>query len=531
MSHTATNDSPKYNPDAHADVCLLLEGTYPYVRGGVSTWVKQLIEGMQDLSFSIIFLGASPDDYDEPAYEIPDNVVHIEIHYLMGSDSEPAQKKKLFARKADKAALFDRNQQLHDMLTDSEQQGREVPPEAVRDFTSLTTGKDAITRTDLFHSDESWNAIRSKYVDAPEGLDFNHFFWTIRTMHGPLFTLAQIVENAPSANMYHSVSTGYAGYLGAMLKNKTGAPYIISEHGIYTKEREIDLAHVDWIPEELDPFRVGLDDSMGYLRQTWIRFFRSLGRMSYSAADHIYTLYNGNRLRQIEDGAPESRLTIIPNGVAVQSLTKIRRADDAAVPPVLALIGRIVPIKDIKSFVRAMRIVIAKVPDAKGWLVGPEEEDPAYVAECKALVASFGLEDSVQFLGFQKLTDIFPQIGLTVLTSVSEGQPLTTLEGFAAGIPCVSTDVGSCSELIYGDTDEDRAIGAAGAVVPIANPAAFAEAVIPLLSDDDKWREARDAGIARVEKYYDEKDMLERYHSIYLDQIASASKLKQAGGL
>jgi len=54
MSHTATNDSPKYNPDAHADVCLLLEGTYPYVRGGVSTWVKQLIEGMQDLSFSII---------------------------------------------------------------------------------------------------------------------------------------------------------------------------------------------------------------------------------------------------------------------------------------------------------------------------------------------------------------------------------------------------------------------------------------------------------------------------------------------
>ena len=162
-----SGDSPKYNPDAHADVCLLLEGTYPYVRGGVSTWVKQLIEGMQDLSFSIIFLGASPDDYDKPAYEIPDNVVHIEIHYLMGSDSEPAQKKKLFARKADKAALFDRNQQLHDMLTDSEQQGKEVPPEAVRDFTSLTTGKDAITRTDLFHSDESWNAIRSKYDIRP----------------------------------------------------------------------------------------------------------------------------------------------------------------------------------------------------------------------------------------------------------------------------------------------------------------------------------------------------------------------------
>ena len=253
--------------------------------------------------------------------------------------------------------------------------------------------------------------------------------------------------------------------------------------------------------------------------------------MSYSAADHIYTLYNGNRERQIQDGCPDERLTIIPNGVSVDNLKQFRRADDAPVPPVLALIGRIVPIKDIKTFIRGMRIIVATVPDAKGWLVGPEEEDPAYVAECKALVESFGLEDSVQFLGFQKLTDIFPQIGLTVLTSVSEGQPLTTLEGFAAGIPTVTTDVGSCSELIYGNTEEDKAIGAAGSVVPIANPADFAEAVLPLLTDDAKWREARDAGIKRVETFYDEKDMLKRYHDIYLEQIAGAQPLKQAGGL
>ena len=259
----------------------------------------------------------------------------------MGSDDEPAEKKKFWARKADKTALFDRNTQLHNMISESEQQGVEVPHEVVRDFTSLVTGENAITRNDLFHSDDSWNAIREKYVDAPEGLDFNHFFWTVRTMHGPLFTLAEIVNNAPPAKMYHSVSTGYAGYLGATLKHKTGVPFIISEHGIYTKEREIDLAHVDWIPEELDPFRVGLDDSMGYLRQTWIRFFRSLGRMSYSAADHIYTLYNGNRERQIQDGCPDERLTIIPNGVSVDNLKQFRRADDAPVPPVLALIGRI----------------------------------------------------------------------------------------------------------------------------------------------------------------------------------------------
>ena len=268
----------------------------------------------------------------------------IENHYLIGNDKEPPAKKKFWARKSDKTAMFSRNTELHEMLAESKGPlGREV----TRDFTNLMCGENSITRTDLNHSDEAWEAIREKYIDAPPGLDFNHFFWTVRTMHSPLFTLANIVNNAPPADVYHSVSTGYAGYLGSMLKARTGAPYIITEHGIYTKEREIDLAHVDWIPEDMGPFRVGLDDSMSYLRKTWIKFFQSLGRMSYSSADHVYTLFNGNRLRQIEDGANENRLTIIPNGVDVERLSKCRRTDDAPVPPVVALIGRIVPIKDL----------------------------------------------------------------------------------------------------------------------------------------------------------------------------------------
>ncbi|OED38418.1 hypothetical protein AB833_19760 [Chromatiales bacterium (ex Bugula neritina AB1)] len=523
--------SPKFSPGTHANVCLLLEGTFPYVRGGVSSWVKQLIEGMPELTFSIVFLGGKADEYDNPAYDIPPNVVHIENHFLIGSDKEPSTKKKFWKRKADKAALFDRNTQLHNMLSDTENQ---IGSEVARDFTNLLSNENGICRTDLFHSDEAWESIREKYLEAPPGLDFNHYFWTVRTMHSPLFTLANIAKNPPSADLYHSVSTGYAGYLGAMLKSKTGAPYVISEHGIYTKEREIDLAHVDWIPEEVDPYRVGLDDSMSYLRQTWIRFFQSLGRMSYSSADQIYTLYNGNRERQIADGAPVDKLTIVPNGVDVAKLSQIRRDSDAPIPPVLALIGRIVPIKDIKTFIRGMRIICAQVPHAEGWLVGPEDEDPDYVKECKALVKSFGLENSVKFMGFQKLEQIFPKIGLTVLTSVSEGQPLTTLEGFAAGIPAITTDVGSCSDLLYGNTEEDKSLGQAGAIVPISNPRLFAEAALLLLMDPDKWREARDAAIARVEQYYDAQDMLSHYRAIYTDNITRSiedqQQFKQAGG-
>ncbi len=43
------------------DICLLLEGTYPYVSGGVSTWVHQLIEGMKDVRFGIVFIAPHSD--------------------------------------------------------------------------------------------------------------------------------------------------------------------------------------------------------------------------------------------------------------------------------------------------------------------------------------------------------------------------------------------------------------------------------------------------------------------------------------
>lgn len=485
--------------------------------GGVSTWVKQIIEGMPHLTFSIIFLGANDGDYEKPAYEIPENVVHIELHFLLGEEELVSIKKPSFwKRDGSREALFSKNEELHTLLAETDGAVDQSMP---AEFANIMVGKGAITEEELRHSKYAWATIKRKYESAPEGLDFNHFFWTIRAMHSPLFTLSRIASNAPSANVYHSVSTGYAGFLGSLLSTQTNTPYIISEHGIYTKERELDLAQVDWIPEELDPFKVGLNDHMNYLRSVWIRFFKSLGKMSYASANEVYTLYNGNRIRQIADGAPDEKLTIVPNGVNVERFKKIRRSDDAPVPPVLCLIGRVVPIKDIKNFIRAMRIVRAKVPGAEGWLVGPQDEDPDYTRECKLLVDSLDLGKCVKFLGFQSPDDIFPRIGLSVLTSVSEGQPLVVLEGYAAGIPAVTTDVGSCSELVYGVSEEDKAIGSSGAVVPIANPSEFAEAAIELLNDQDKWRAARDASIKRVETYYDEKDMIRRYESIYQTQM------------
>jgi polysaccharide biosynthesis protein PelF len=328
--------------------------------------------------------------------------------------------------------------------------------------------------------------------------------------------MARIAAELPLSRAYHTVSTGFAGFLGMLAQKRTQRPLILTEHGIYSKERRIELLQAAWIRD--DDGAVGI----GHFRQMWIRFFEALGRMTYAAADPIVTLYEANSERQVRDGADHSRTRIVPNGVDVPRFSALRAQRLEEIPKVLGLVGRVVPIKDIKTFIRTMRVLSSWMPEVEGWIVGPEDEDKSYAEECHHLVSSLGLERTVKFLGFQRVTDVFPRMGLNVLTSISEAQPLVVLEGYAAGVPCVSSDVGCVRELVFGRTSEDRALGAAGEVVEIASPESTARAALELLSDPNRWHAAQTAGIARVEATYTQEAMLRSYGQMYEDALARA---------
>lgn len=108
-----------------------------------------------------------------------------------------------------------------------------------------------------------------------------------------------------------------------------------------------------------------------------------------------------------------------------------------------------------------------------------------------------------------------PKVGVVVLSSISEALPLVILEAQAAGVPVVSTDVGSCRQLIDGLGPEDQALGSCGRVVGIANPEALADACLELLASPGQWQAASAAGIARVERYYSDRLLFERYRQVY----------------
>jgi glycosyltransferase involved in cell wall biosynthesis len=509
---------------ADADVCLLLEGTFPFVRGGVSSWVNEMLKAYPQTRFAIVFIGSREQDYNGAAYALPDNVVHFETHYLYEGSAAVAQRPREIEGDA---AAFAKSAELHAALR--EVRGADVGA-LMAEMVPTLGEHGTLNEAQFLASRQSWEFIVEQYEKYCTDPSFTDYFWTVRIMHKPLWQLANVAEKLIPARVYHTISTGYAGFLGALLHYRTGRPLLISEHGIYTKERKIDLLQSQWIRDNRGAFERDIS-RISYFRELWVRFFEAIGKLAYDAADEIVALYEANRQRQVADGADAERTRSIPNGVDVDGLAPLVAQRVEGRHRVVALIGRVVPIKDIKTFIRAMFVASRAMPDIEGWIIGPEEEDPAYALECRALVESLGLAENVKFLGFQRIDAVLPKIDVIALTSISEALPLVVLEGFAAGIPSITTDVGACRQMIEGFSAEDRALGSAGTVVPIANPAAFAQAVVALLNDDARWQAAQQAGLARVRRYYTKAQMTDSYQALY-DQLTAApdAQKRKRGG-
>ena len=488
-----------------ADVCLLLEGTYPFVSGGVSSWVHSLLLAHPDLSFHLVCL--VPDDRPrQQRFQLPDNVRSLTCIPLQSLPTGARRlDRQLTSAVQDVLALVDK------LLTGTA---------GLDDLSAIARHIDKLGgiagRAVLLDSRVAFAAVRSSYERSGADSSFLDYFWSWRSLASAV--LAVLLPQIPEARCYHAVSTGFAGLLGARLAAASGRKLILTEHGIYTNERRIEIAMADWLyqgPEASLAPRKTIRD----LRDLWIEAFEGFARLTYDASDPIVTLYRGNQRLQLRDGALLSRCTIIPNGVDFDHYAAITR-DTAARPPTVALIGRVVPIKDVKTFIRAVGLLRRQIPDAQGEILGPLEEDPVYAGECAALIRQLGLEDAVTLRGGIKVSDWLGRIDVNVLTSISEAQPLTILEAGAAGVPCVATDVGACREMIEGNPPGEPLIARGGAITPVANPAATAGAMARLLADPQARADASGAIRSRVRARFLKSDCDRAYRTLYERAVA-----------
>ena len=495
------------------DILIPCEGTYPYVRGGVASWIAQLITGLPQYKFAIVFIGSRQQDYPaKPLYDFPANLVYVVELFMFDEEEKPKIKATNGSLKN-----FEDVERLYQWFKNDNKK-ISFP----NDLKNLDFFLKKITESSFLYSKESWYFINKKNQENCSDISFLDYFWSVRSIHIPIWKMAKLAKVLKDkGTILHSPSTGYAGFLSTLISHDTGKPFILTEHGIYTKERKIDLISSSLsLYKKLDLFRD--TSATNYIQTMWVRFFEGIGKMSYNRANPILSLYGVAKETQISYGAEEKLCRVIPNGVDVKKLSKTIHQRPEGIPQVITLIGRVVSIKDIKTFIQAIRITANTIPNIEAWVVGPDDEEKEYAQECFELIDILDIKENIKFLGFQDISKILPQSGILTLSSISEGMPLVILEGFAAGLPCVSTDVGSCSELIYGgDNPKDKALGSAGVVCPIANPEALAEGYIELLTNPERWEKAQAVAIKRVNTFYTEKLFLDTYQKIYEDTFST----------
>ncbi|MBU0504934.1 MAG: GT4 family glycosyltransferase PelF [bacterium] len=487
-----------------SDVCLVLEGTYPYVRGGVSTWVHQLITAMPEIKFSLISIMPTPNDTKIERYNVPTNVesiCHIYLHDFHFQERHYKKTPKIF----DFFRLF--------------LQGIELQDKSSIELFLLERLKERqkLNMTYSFYSRDFWKATRKLYEEGDPSVSFLDFFWNYRFTFLPIMQL--IKAEIPPAPLYHTISTGYAGIMASLAKIKFNSNMIATEHGIYTKERRIEIAQASWLYEKETEYIKAISE-FGFFKDWWMHYFEVMSKITYMFADEITTLYNGNKISEIEDGAEAHKISIIPNGVDVKMYEDIANSrPEKKKRNTIAFIGRVVPIKDVKTFIKACKIISQRIEDIRILILGPQDEESQYYQECSLLIKTMGLSNHVIFTGHVDIRNYLKNIDLLVLTSISEAQPLVILEGNACGIPIVATDVGSCRELLEGKDADDRMLGESGIITEFHSPEKTADAVVKILSDEELYQKMAKAGLERTRTSYNFRDMIVSYRTLYEEYI------------
>src|SRR5262249_40489044 len=140
-------------------------------------------------------------------------------------------------------------------------------------------------------------------------------------------------------------------------------------------------------------------------------------------------------------------------------------------------IGRMVPIKNLHLFLDAAALVRQTRQDIEFVLVG----DGQLRVELEQYAASLGMKNAVHFTGFvQDVAAVYSELDLVVISSDSEGTPVSLIESMAAGCPVVSTDVGGVSYVIQNDQT--------GRLVPKGNCEALTRAILAVFDEPEKTR-------------------------------------------
>jgi glycosyltransferase involved in cell wall biosynthesis len=234
-----------------------------------------------------------------------------------------------------------------------------------------------------------------------------------------------------------------------------------------------------------------------------------LGRLP----DRIFAVSSDLRQHMIAEGLPPSRIDVNYNGIhAGEEATRAHRSEArrslgiADEEVLLGTVGRLDPVKDLPTQIRAVALLRATGAACRLAIVGDGPEAPRLAT----LIERLGLAGAVHLIGYRAdVRAVMAGFDVYLNSSAHEGVSLTVLEAMATGLPVIATRVGGNPEVVMP--------GETGLLVPAADPQALADAVASLMRAHLSRRAMGQAGRARVLERFSLDRMVDRYYRSYCE--------------
>ncbi|MBS1251710.1 MAG: N,N'-diacetylbacillosaminyl-diphospho-undecaprenol alpha-1,3-N-acetylgalactosaminyltransferase [Anaerolineales bacterium] len=455
-------------------VLLCTEGTYPFVGGGVSTWCKILCEELPQVEYILYAITGNANVAYK--YEPPPNARRV-IHIPLWGAQEPAdhilthvpfsevyQRKQATTESVIEATFVPLLQRF---LRGMEESGTDIAEygQVIYDLWRYFRRYDWNTS---WKSEPAWRAlveaVLRPYEARPQDFldsevpSIHDLTTAMRWMYNFLMPLSAPV---PKTDVVHTTIAAFTGLAGIIAKHEYGTPLLVTDHGVYVRERYMAISAADF---------------SFFAKRFLINMSRFVSKLNYLYADVVAPVANFNRRWEVPYGAHPDRIETIYNGINPKIFVPKPKPARTANRPTAVAAARVFPLKDIETMIRSAAVARESIPDIYYLVYGSLSADPPYVKKCRRLIAELNLEGTFEFGGFHnKPAEIYTEGDISVLSSISEGFPYTVLESMSCARPVAGTDVGGVREALEGF----------GVVAPPRDPEALGQGVVKLLQDDE----------------------------------------------
>lgn len=424
-----------------SNVLLVLEGTYPFAGGGVSTWAHMLCSKVTNANFILYSINAEKEDTYE--YPLPSSVKQVIQVPIWGAE-EPSEcvaiansyieiidKKERTSNRAIKKKFLPLFKQFLQAINEPQTETAFFE-EVIHGMWSYFSNYDY---KETMRSELVWETYKKELMcihhNELEAISLYDLTVGMRWIYRFLMPLSIEI---PPVNIAHITLAGFPILPALIAKYQYNCPIVISEHGVFIRERLLAINGADY---------------SFFLKKMLIQFSERITQLAYYKADKILSVNKFNMKWEQLYGAPYNKIEVIYNGVDHQLFKPRKKPNHLQEIPTVVAAARIFDLKDIETMIRSCAVVKKSIPTIRYIVYGNKNAVPEYTNKCNQLIEKLDLTANFILAGHHSKPHlIYAEGDVSILTSISEGFPYTVLEAMSSGLPVVATDVGGVYEAI-----------------------------------------------------------------------------------